>query len=155
MPVYIRSETKKYNLNVWIFKKWMQSVLEELKCGDRELSVLFVNDQKMKKLNNQYRKLDRSTDVLSFPQSENGLKGYDSPLLGDVVVSTETAWRQSLDHKLSIEEEMILLLIHGTLHLLGYDHESSGKEAEIMKKKTKTLFQKIFPGRMASRTSDF
>lgn len=145
MSVYVRKEFKKFNLNTWALKKWMQFILDQLECRDKELSILLVNDEKIRKLNYQYRQIDKTTDVLSFPQKAIEKEKFSSPLLGDVVVSTETAWRQSITHNLSFEEEVVLLLIHGILHLLGYDHERSSQEARQMKDKTRTLFKTIFP----------
>ena len=108
-----------------------------------ELSILLVNDHKIRRLNSQYRKIDKTTDVLSFPQIKLGEP--DPILLGDVVVSTDTASRQANEHAISLEEEILLLIIHGTLHLLGFDHEKSSSEATKMKQKTRSLFKVIFP----------
>ena len=80
---------------------------------------------------------------------------FISHLLGDVVVSVETAKRQAAEHQLSLEEELVLLLIHGLLHLLGYDHEISPAEAERMQKQTWKLFDIIFPGKKPSESCDF
>ena len=143
MPVYVKREYKKFNVNTWDLKKWLNEILKRLKCDDMELSVLLVNDEKIRKLNAQYRKIDKPTDVLSFPQTRRGKP--DPVLLGDVVVSTDTAWRQAREHGLSFEEELVLLLIHGALHLRGYDHEKSAQEAQNMKRKTRSLFKIIFP----------
>lgn len=120
-------------------------ILEKLGCSRKELSILFTGDSRIRKLNARYRDIDKATDVLSFPQSDGGKT--DSLLLGDVVISVETAWRQAKDHNLSFDEELVFLLIHGTLHLLGYDHEKSPAEAKRMQRKTSNLFKKIFPER--------
>ena len=76
-------------------------------------------------------------------------------LLGDVVISVETAARQAEEHHLSFNEELILLAIHGILHLLGYDHERSPQDARIMQDKTQVVFESLFPGRRPSGTSNF
>ena len=67
--------------------------------------------------------------------------------MGDIVISTETAKRQAAEHGLTLEEEIVLLLIHGILHLLGFDHERSDEEACHMKQKTRELFDWIFPNK--------
>jgi probable rRNA maturation factor len=88
-----------------------------------ELSVLITDDPEIKKLNRYYRKRNRATDVLSFVQLGKKSKDPKEPLLlGDVVISAQTAKRQAKERKHSIEKELVFLLIHGILHLFGYDH---------------------------------
>ena len=153
MPVFVRREYKKLQVNSWDLKKWFQTILEQLECRHMELSILLVNDKKIRKLNSKYRKIDEVTDVLSFPQTTQGKP--DPVLLGDVVVSVDTAWNQAKKHGISFEEEMVLLIIHGTLHLLGYDHERSLKEAKKMKKMTISLFKIIYPKTILGNTIPF
>lgn len=155
MPVYVRNAQKKCKINSRALKKQIQAVLENLGCQDKELSVLFANDARIRRLNARYRNIDQPTDVLSFPQHDGRDGGFSSPLLGDVVVSVETASRQARRHNLSLEEELTLLLIHGVLHLLGYDHEKSPAQAQRMKRKTRELFQTIFPGKKTTGTGFF
>lgn len=86
-----------------------------------ELSILLCGDAQIRSLNLQYRGKDASTDVLSFPQCEHGDKGR---VLGDVVISIDTAQRQRLAvPSFSLRDEVRVLLLHGFLHLLGFDHE--------------------------------
>ena len=91
---------------------------------DSETSVLLVDDGDIRLLNSHYRGQDRPTDVLGFAASE--AEGFVAPvaMLGDVVVSVETALRQASERGHSLRRELAILLIHGTAHLLGYDHES-------------------------------
>lgn len=93
-----------------------------------ELSVCFTDDRRMRELNRIWRNIDRTTDVLSFPQEG----GPDYSLLGDIVISLDTAKRQSKSYGNTVHEEIKKLLIHGILHLLGYDHEKK-KEKDIMR----------------------
>ena len=130
-------------------------VLEQLGETDCELSLLLTDDLEIQSLNRQYREIDRPTDVLSFPQDEDAVNETGDTLLGDVVISVETAARQAKDHHLSFNEELILLAIHGILHLLDYDHERSEEDARIMQEKTQTLFETLFPGKRPSGTSNF
>jgi len=100
-----------------------------------------VTDQIIHELNRQYRHKDRSTDVLSFPLADERCP----TLLGDVVISVDTARRQARQRKRAFADELRVLLIHGILHLLGYDHEVSDSEAVRMRRKErelKTLLQK-------------
>jgi rRNA maturation RNase YbeY len=105
-------------------------LLNELKVA-AELSVLLVDDAGMQALNAAYRKKDRSTDVLAFSMRE-GVPTPESNLLGDVVISVDTAARQAAERGVSVAAEIRTLLTHGILHLLGYDHERSPAEARRM-----------------------
>lgn len=145
MTVLFRNAQRKHKINSRSLKNQVESLLESLGLQDSELSILIVNDAKIRKLNAQYRDIDKPTDVLSFPQEDN-----DQPnvhLLGDIVVSADTAKHQAIEHQLSFTEELALLMIHGILHLTGLDHERSVKEAKAMRKQTNQLFQQLFPGR--------
>ncbi len=114
-------------------KSKARSILEILGCDDCELSMLLVDDELMARLNEQFRGVQGPTDVLSFPQGPAPFGEIRPVLLGDVVVSTESAQRQADEMGRSLEEEMDLLLTHGILHLLGYDHETSRSDAGKMK----------------------
>ena len=100
-----------------------------------ELSLAFVTDQTIHELNRQYRHKDRPTDVLSFPLADERCP----TLLGDVVISIDTARRQARQRKRAFADELRALLIHGILHLLGYDHEVSEGEAVRMRRKEREL----------------
>ena len=154
MPFFIRKESREFKIDSRKLKKQLNIILRFLSMEDKEVSVLLVNDRKIKRLNQSFRNKNTSTDVLSFSQFEEG-KGFDSILLGDVVVSLESAFKQAKDHGLSFEEELILLIIHGLLHLLGYDHEISTKEQHRMQKKTLELFRQIFPSRTSTGKNNF
>jgi probable rRNA maturation factor len=98
-----------------------------------ELSVALVHDDEMHRLNRDYRGKDRTTDVLAFALREGEATALQEPgLLGDVVVSVPAAARQALERGHSVEHELRELLVHGILHLLGYDHERSPSEARRM-----------------------
>lgn len=113
-------------------KKLSRRILKELDAPkDSELSITFINDQRMRELNRDYRNIDRTTDVLSFPLGE---KGPGITLLGDILISTETSERNSRRYGISHDDEIVKLLTHGILHLFGYDHKKK-KEREIMREK--------------------
>jgi len=103
-----------------------------------ELSIALVDDAAIRELNRNYRGKDRPTDVLSFSQRE-GEAAIDRQLLGDVVISVETARRQAERRGSTTEEELRELLVHGILHLLGYEHERSRSEARRMFRKTREV----------------
>ena len=146
MPVFISDDQRERFVDCELLKIQGRNILFFLGCGNQELSVLLTDDKKIRKLNKKYRGQDRATDVLSFPQNEGEENEPDYHLMGDVVISTVTAKRQASQHGLSLEEEIVLLLIHGILHLLGFNHERS-EEACHMKKKTRELFDHIFPNK--------
>jgi len=148
MPVFINNEQREHSIDCVLLESQGDSILLFLECENQELSVLLADDRKIRTLNKQYRGQDRATDVLSFSQNEGEEENKpNSHLLGDVVISTVTAKRQTAEHGLTLEEEIVLLLIHGILHLLGFDHERSNEEAYHMKQKTRELFDGIFPNK--------
>jgi probable rRNA maturation factor len=118
-------------------KQTARKILTLLDQGDAELSVALVANEEIKKLNGKYRNKLKTTDVLSF--SVNGSPSGRARLLGDVVISVEKAEEQANDGGWTLEEEIERLLIHGILHLLGYDHERSRKEAEVMRAAEKKI----------------
>jgi len=105
-----------------------------------EVGILFVNDRRMRGLNLRYRGMDKTTDVLSFPQQEfspplpHGISFTSPLLLGDIVISLPRAARQAEEYGTTLQEELERLIIHGLLHLAGYDHERGGREAALMRK---------------------
>jgi probable rRNA maturation factor len=97
-------------------------VLRALDHGRSELSVALVDDAEIAELNEQYRGKSGPTDVLSFSLVEGDHSDHRGRLLGDVVISVETAAAQARERHRSLDEELARLLIHGVLHLLGHDH---------------------------------
>ena len=130
-------------------------ILRELSLSRSELSIQLMSDAEIAGLNRAWRGRAKPTDVLAFPLLEGEHAAHRGALLGDVVISVETATRQAKEHHLSFNEELILLAIHGILHLLGYDHERSPQDARIMQDKTQVVFETLFPGRRPSGTSNF
>ena len=147
MPVFINNEQREHSIDCVLLESQGESILLFLECENQELSVLLTDDKKIRTLNKLYRGENRATDVLSFSQNEEEKNKPNSPLMGDVVISIETAKRQAVKHGLTLEEEIVLLLIHGILHLLGFDHELSNEESCRMKQKTRELFDWIFPNK--------
>ena len=133
--IYLDSELdKKIDLNY--IKNKTEKILIYLSLN-KDLSVLLVDDNKIKDLNKKFRNVDSVTDVLSFPQTE-GIFG-NSTILGDVVISYPQAERQAPISDNNTKEEIIYLIIHSILHLIGYDHYTKN-EKEIMQKKEKEIF---------------
>lgn len=155
MLVYIIDEQAECLINCEALENQIKTILSLLNCQKKELSILLTDDKKIRKLNKQYRNKNMSTDVLSFSQSEGEENELEHNLLGDIVISITTAMRQSSEHNLSINEEIVLLLIHGILHLLGFDHERSDEEGIYMKEKTSELFGFIFPNIKPSESCNY
>lgn len=112
-------------------------------CHNSELSILFTTDNHIKELNKTYRKKNRPTDVLAFPQKDGNSIEINSGILGDVVISIDTVKRQADALRHSVEKEIFILLIHGILHLLGFDHEKSKQDVLKMQSKEKELLALI------------
>jgi probable rRNA maturation factor len=119
-----------------------QRILIELGCLEAELSLLFVNDLQIQRLNRRYLHRDKPTNVLAFPMREGEFSTLHPHLLGDLVISVETAKRQSNRFGLGETEMVILLMVHGVLHLMGYEHEGTKKQAREMTLKQKELFRR-------------
>ncbi len=141
MAVLVRSGLRRIQVNQKIVVRLAQRILEALHEADSELSLDFVGDRKIQRLNDRYRRRNVPTDVLAFSLRE--APGPSSPLLGDVVISLPTAERQALIHKHSVEREVVILLIHGILHLCGYDHEGSSLEARRMQRKERAILSSL------------
>jgi probable rRNA maturation factor len=120
-------------------------LLAALDCQSCELSVRIVDDASIRRLNARYRGIDRPTDVLAFPMREGAFAHLHPQLLGDIVISAETARRQARARHHSLAKELTHLLIHGTLHLLGYDHEISPADARLMRAKERDLWKLVAP----------
>jgi probable rRNA maturation factor len=114
-----------------------------LGCHESELSILLVGDDEITQLNREYLSRDRPTNVLAFAMREGEDKDLHPALLGDVVISTETAQREAQQRDVTIEEEMTLLLVHGILHLLGYEHGDIPEEADKMEAKEQEILVRL------------
>ncbi len=112
-----------------------------------EVSVTFVDDERIHSLNKEYRDVDSSTDVLSFPLGENGVydKNHETGalLLGDIVISVPTAVRQAETYGHSLQREIGFLTVHSMLHLLGYDHVNGGMEEVRMREKEERVLTEL------------
>lgn len=114
-------------------KKLIKRLAAAVQSHEEDFSVTLMSDHNIRKLNRQFRGQDGATDVLSFPAGNSPLpKRFfreDSPLrLGEIAISVDTARQQAQRERHSLEEEIKLLIIHGLLHLLGYDHETDHGE---------------------------
>lgn len=117
---------------------WSEQVLAYLQLPDAIVSIMLCDDATIHPLNRDYRDKDKPTDVLSFAQREGEFAFLNDNLLGDVIISMETTIRQAQERQHSTETELRVLLVHGLLHLLGYDHIEDD-EAEVMEAKEREI----------------
>ncbi|WP_017472607.1 rRNA maturation RNase YbeY [Amphibacillus jilinensis] len=121
------------------------AVKEEKLRSEVELSINFVNNESIQELNRNYRQIDRPTDVISFPLQEVGeneiaIIGEELPIsLGDIVISVEKAEEQAKEYQHSLNREYGFLVIHGFLHLLGYDHLNDEDEVKMFSRQEELL----------------
>ena len=123
----------------------LERVLRDSAFPKGEVSILFTDDKHIAELNQHYRGKSGPTNVLAFPMVDEPSLPLSSEMLGDVVISVDTAVAESTRLREPLEETILRLLIHGTLHLLGYDHERSPKEAARMTKEQNRLLALLRP----------
>ena len=123
----IEIKLRKRRLKKTWLRKRAELILRVLGVENSELSILLTDDEEVRELNRAYRGKDIPTDVLSFPICEEVAGRL---ILGDVVISLDTAERQAEELGHTLEDEVSRLLAHGIIHLLGYDHELGGEEEE-------------------------
>ena len=124
MAISCRNQQKIIPIDTRMLRKTLLRLLEALECQSCDLGVLIIDDARMRRLNARYRGIDRPTDVLAFAMRDGPFAELHPQVLGDVVLSA-TALRQARARRHSLTAELTRLIIHGTLHLLGYDHEVS------------------------------
>jgi probable rRNA maturation factor len=146
MPVFVQVDVRSLVVGRRRVRGLAQAVLTFLGEPSADLSLLFVGDRRMRRLNHRFRHKDRSTDVLAFACREgrapHGFNRGTAPL-GDVVIALPTAERQARAANHSLEEEIVTLLIHGVLHLCGYDHERGASEALRMQRKERQMRRRL------------
>ena len=125
---------RKHAIDNGKLRHFLKSLIPELGIGRREFSVVFITDDKIRQFNRDYRGFDKPTDVLSF-------RG-DGKYLGDILISSETAYNQSRKSStLSFESNVRRLVLHGLLHLMGYDHETDNGEMRAVERRLRRRFQ--------------
>ncbi len=162
MAVELRCDIARGRGNARVLKAYAQRLLRLSTLEECELSLMIVGDRAMRSLNRRFRGKDRPTDVLSFSQLEEAaragmrgripgkrpgaVKATPGLLLGDVVISIETARRQAREMDVPVATRLRTLLVHGFLHVLGYDHERSAAEAKTMFARERELIAMLDQG---------
>ncbi|MCK4784174.1 MAG: rRNA maturation RNase YbeY [Desulfobacteraceae bacterium] len=143
MEIQINSQREIPGLKIQKIKRKLERVLRDLVCHDKELSILFTDDKQIAELNNRYLQRKGPTNVLAFPMAGGPMPRVESVMLGDVAISIDTALRESKESGETLEYTIDRLLIHGVLHLMGYDHEKSAGEARRMDLEEERLMEVI------------
>ena len=138
MIIDVKNKSHDKCITTYRLRKVSKNVLQVLvdieRLDNPEISIMFVDDETMHTLNMQYREIDATTDVLSFPMCDGRFPNVGPNILGDVVISIPTARRQSEDNSHTLEEEIVVLLIHGFLHLIGFDDENDSERKKMLQR---------------------
>ena len=144
MKIAIENRQSRHQIRKRPLRSVARKILSVSGCPDAQLSILIVDDVMIQEINRDYLNKDRPTNVISFAMQEGEGGGVQPDLLGDVVISAETAARDAAEAQTSFESELYFLLLHGILHLLGYDHErGSQAEAKRMEAREREIFSLV------------
>lgn len=137
--VGVYNETRRL-INKFFIKKMAIKVLDAEGKDNCECNIIIVNDEYMKALNHKHRKIDKSTDVLSFAFNEvNSNSPYPFEVLGDIYISYDKVKSQSIDYRHTRKRELSFLIVHGMYHLLGYDHQNERDKKKMREKERMIL----------------
>ena len=143
MEVLIENRQNRHRLSGQKIQSTARRILNALGFPDAQLSILIVDDTQIAEFNLAYLNHAGPTNVISFPMQEGPFSDISPNLLGDVVISADTAHREDVEAGMPMMERFNQLLIHGILHLTGYDHINSEEEAAVMELKSNQLMQLI------------
>jgi len=143
MGVLIDNKQSSYSVSKQKIRKNAQAVLNALDSPDAELSIVIVDDKQIAALNQTYLNRPGPTNVIAFAMREGAYADISPELLGDVVISIETAHRESEAAGIKPEKRFDQLLVHGILHLFGYNHEADETDAARMEDKSEELLKLI------------
>ena len=123
----------------------VQAILNALDCPEGEISILIVDDPQIENLNKRYLQRSGPTNVIAFAMREGDFADINPHLLGDIVISADKAAREASAAGISLARRLDELLVHGILHLFGYDHERSAQQARRMEAESRQLLELIEP----------
>ena len=139
MDIQIDNQQTNQPVKVKAIQNRIRAILNALDCPEGELSIVLVDDTRIAELNQMYLQHAGPTNVISFPMREGDFGEINPQVLGDVVISMDTCAREAEAAGIAMEVRLDQLLIHGILHLLGYDHVHSESEARVMEAKSDEL----------------
>ncbi len=141
MAFTIENRQTLFNIDLNRIRKSMKTLQKEMHCGDREIGLLLVDDDQIKEFNLHYLNRNCPTNVISFAMTEGEYGNINPLILGDIIISVETASRDASTGQIELMDELDFLLIHGLLHLLGYNHEgTSAEKTKEMNDREQELF---------------
>ena len=141
MPIIIENRQKKISVDRCSVRLTMSKIMKYLNRSDMLISLLFVDDNEITDINRRYLNRDCPTNVLAFSLAAGEFGNINPNILGDVVISTDTAYKDACESGIEFNDEIAFLMIHGVLHLLNYDHENaSPRKTREMEKKERELF---------------
>ena len=143
MEVLIDNRQSLCRISLKKIEQTARVILDALDCPDGEISIVIVDDPQIEKLNRKYLNRNGPTNVIAFPMRQGEFSHLSPQLLGDVVISTDTTAKEAKHSGMSLEHRFNELLVHGILHLFGYDHETSAQDAQKMATKSQQLLQLI------------
>ena len=143
MGVLIQNQQRIQKINLREIRRKAQKMLEILGLTNKELSILLADDPTIAELNQRYLRRARPTNVIAFPMQEGPYSEINPHILGDVVISVETAHRHAQEVGLPVSGVLERLLVHGILHLVGYNHEGPDEEARRMEEKEAEILQAL------------
>ena len=143
MEILTDNRQSKYKISQKKIKQTVQVILDALDFPEGEISILFVDDPQIEELNRKYLNRQGPTNVIAFAMRDGEFSHLTPHLLGDVVISTDTIAREAQNSGITFERRINELLVHGILHLFGFDHEKSVQDARRMEKKSRELLKLI------------
>ena len=139
MAILIENRQRKIKIDLRRLRRSLNRIVNDQECGKKELSLLFVDNNTIREINRTYLARDYVTNVISFSLAEGEYGTINPAVLGDIVISVEKALRDARKARMDFYDELDFLMIHGLLHLLGYDHIEDADYKKMHKKETELL----------------
>lgn len=146
MDIQIANRQKRHRISLGRMRRTARILMNSLGHPEGELSILLVDDGQIAALNRLHLHREGPTNVIAFPMQEGRFAHIGPDVLGDVVISVDTASREARRSGLELEERLVQLLVHGLLHLCGYDHEQGAADARRMAAKSRRLLKVLRAG---------
>ncbi|MGZ3579646.1 MAG: rRNA maturation RNase YbeY, partial [Syntrophales bacterium] len=144
MPIIMENRQKQISIDQRSLRRAMSRIMKYLCCSDKVISLLFVDDREIREINRRYLNRDYPTNVVSFSLTEGEFGDINPNILGDIVISAETAFNDAEESDIAFNDELTFLMIHGILHLLDYDHGNADQvKTQAMRKKERELFRML------------
>lgn len=142
MSILIEDRQKKINVSLRCVRRLLIKIMKYLDCKDKEISLLFVDNDEIREINKHYLNRDYPTNIITFSLTEGQFGNINPKVLGDIVISVETALKDAEEAGIELNDELEFLMIHGMLHLLNYNHENTSEdEVKKMEMKEQEVFR--------------